>query len=73
MYDSGSLYSILFLLYSWGSLLGVTSKIPLLQNKEAALRGLAAMLSLHQHPTLLVLSRLYWDNTGQYNRGKMLG
>ena len=29
MYLPGSLYSIIFLLYSWGSLSGVASKVPL--------------------------------------------
>ena len=29
MYLPGSLYSIIFLLYSWGSLFGVPSKVPL--------------------------------------------
>ena len=33
MYLPGSLYSIIFLLYSWGSLFGVSSRVPL---KEAS-------------------------------------
>ena len=30
MYLPGSLYSIIFLLYSWGSLFGVPSRVPLI-------------------------------------------
>ena len=29
LYLPGSLYSIIFLLYSWGSLFGVSSRVPL--------------------------------------------
>ena len=31
IYLPGSLYSIIFLLYSWGSLFGVPSKVPLIK------------------------------------------
>ena len=34
IYLPGSLYSIIFLLYSWGSLLGVPSRVPLLNEPE---------------------------------------
>ena len=37
IYLPGSLYSIIFLLYSWGSLFGVPSKVPLISFQNAVL------------------------------------
>ena len=34
IYLPGSLYSIIFLLYSWGSLFGVPSRVPLFYKKQ---------------------------------------
>ena len=37
IYLPGSLYSIIFLLYSWGSLFGVPSRVPLAQGCQGSL------------------------------------
>ena len=50
IYLPGSLYFIIFLLYSWGSLFGVPIKVPLYRIPETIFRGMAGKLYCHRWP-----------------------